>query len=72
MIEYATVEASDIRTGEAFIVDGVNYTAASDAEFVRSAGSVQILVRDDSGNRRFLELTEKTYDIAYYAQYAAS
>lgn len=71
MIEYATVPNSDIRTGEAFIVGGVNYTAASDAEFVPSAGNVQILATDDNGNRRFLELTEETYDIAYFAQYAA-
>lgn len=72
MLEYATVEASDIRSGDAFIVHGVNWTADTDSEFVRSAGTYQVRATDNFGNVKFLELTDKAYDIAYFAEYAAS
>ncbi len=71
MLEYATVAPLDIRTGDAFLVNGVNWTADTDAEFVRSAGTTQVRATDNFGNVRFVELTEDTYEIAYYAEYAA-
>ena len=72
MLEYATVTPAEIRSGDAFLVNGVNWTASTDAEFVRSAGTYQVRATDNYGNVRFVELTEESYEIAYYAEYAAS
>lgn len=71
MLEFATVLPSEIHMGDAFLIHNTNWTAQSDAEWVGSQGAYVVRASDNYGNTRFIELTEESYDIAYYAQYSA-
>ncbi len=72
MIEYATLNASEIREGDVFTHNGTEYRATSDAEFVRSQGEYVVRVEDANGRVSYVELTSESYDVAYVAEYAAS
>lgn len=71
-IDSATVAPSDVREGDVFTHDGKEYRATSDAEFVRSAGTVQVRAVDAYERVSFVELTSEAYDVAFVAEYAAS
>lgn len=70
-IATATVENWNVVNGDVFWHNGTQYRATSDSEFVRSAGTYQVRAEDESGNVKFLEMTESHYDVSYVAEYAA-
>jgi hypothetical protein len=68
----ATVKADNIVDGDVFTVDGKEYRATSDSEFVRSAGEWQIRAVDAYDRVTFVSLTESDYDVTYVTEYATA